>query len=173
MLLTCVHKRPELTRAVLGIYRQMQRSVAEEVDLRLLAVGSEGLRSRKMCEDHGFDYIEHANSPLSHKWNAGVDAARDYDPDGLVIVGSDDLVSKEMFRAYADRLSDGVDFFGLEDLYFFDAATGLLGYWSGYGSLYPARKGEPIGCGRCFSRRLLDSTFWNLWPMGQGFESGL
>jgi hypothetical protein len=171
VLLTCVWKRPGLSRVVLRVYRRIQRSLAGQIDLKLLAVGSEGDDSRRLCEDEGFDYIEYPNSPLSHKWNAGVQAARSYDPDGLIFAGSDDLLSSELFKAYAEKLKDGYDFFGLSDLYFFDTQSGRLGYWGGYEHVIPERLGEPIGCGRCFSRNLLDQTVWNLWPSEPGYQS--
>jgi hypothetical protein len=121
--------------------------------------------SRGLCEDHGFDYVEYPNSPLSYKWNAGVKAAEKYNPDALVIFGSDDLISSEMLQVYADKLKGGLHFFGVRDMYFFDPITSRLGYWGGYEhTSMKERAGEPIGCGRCFSRSVLDSMEWNLWP---------
>lgn len=171
VLLTCVWQRPELSRIVLGAYRRIQRSLAGQIDLKLLAVGSEGDDSRRLCEGEAFDYLEHPNTPLSHKWNAGVQAARSYDPDGIVFAGSDDLLSSGLFKTYTEKLSAGFDFFGLSDLYFFDAQSSQLRYWGGYARTRPERRGEPIGCGRCFSRDLLERTGWNLWPGEPGYNS--
>jgi hypothetical protein len=171
VLLTCVFMRPELTNVVLGAYDNIRRFLAPELDLRLLAVGSEGMESRRLCERHGFDYVEFPNTPLSHKWNAGVRAAQEYDPDGLVIVGSDDLMSAGVFPAYGQKLQNGLDLFGLTDLYFFDAASGRLGYWAGYGKAPDGGDGDPIGCGLCFSRALLERTDWRLWPEEPGYDS--
>jgi len=151
----------------------MQRELASSLDLRLLAVGSEGEASRRICAEAGFDYLEHPNVPLNRKWNAGVRWARGFDPDGLVIVGSDDLVSAETFLVYAAKLREGHEFFGLSDLYFFDAPSRMLGHWSGYGDVYAHRVGEPIGCGRCFSRSLLEKTGWTLWPDNSEHDRGL
>jgi hypothetical protein len=165
LLLTAVWKRPALTRLVLSTYQRAREELAPEIDLRLLAVGSEGEDSRSLRGDCGFDYVEHANEPLSYKWNAGVQAARDHDPDGIVIVGSDGLLSTSTFGAHARKLQEGQDFFGFRDLYFFDPIRRRLGYWGGYEhSPQKDRAGEPIGSGRCFSRRLLDRMDWNLWP---------
>ena len=164
-MLTCVWQRRELTRAVLGHYQRLQRQLEGELDLQLLAVGSEGPQSRQLCETRGFQYVEHANSPLSHKWNAGVQAARALDPDALVIIGSDDLLSGGLLRTYALKLEQGFDFFGFRDLYFLDLATARLGYWRGYEASTDAiAVDSPVGCGRCFSRELLNKTGWRLWP---------
>lgn len=170
VLLTCVWRRPALTGMVLGAYRRIQEILAPALDLHLLAVGSEGEASRWLSEENGFDYLEHPNNPLSYKWNAGVIATRSYDPDGVVIVGSDDLISANAFPLMAEKLAGGVDFFGISDLYFFDVTTRRLGHWAGYGDVYPDRQGEPIGCGRSFSRNLLERTGWNLWPSDGGHE---
>jgi len=165
LLLTSVWKRPELTKIVLRTYDRMRESLADEIDLRLLAVGSEDETSRLLCEECGFDYIEQPNSPLSYKWNAGVNAAEKYEPDALVIVGSDDLVSPGLFHAWAEKLREGLHFFGISDMYFFDPTDSRLGYWGGYEhTVMKDRAGEPIGCGRCFSRTLLEKMKWNLWP---------
>jgi hypothetical protein len=164
VVLTCVYQRRELAEIVLRTYQRLAQRLKGDVTLQLLAIGSEGDASRELCERSGFDYIEYANSPLTHKWNHGVRASRRYDPDALVIVGSDDLISEDLIRVYAEKLKDGHDFLGLTDFYFFDIATSRLGYWPGYEATDPERAHEPVGCGRCFSRRLLEQTDWNLWP---------
>lgn len=165
VLLTSVWKRPKLTKIVLRTYQQLQQSLADRIELCLLAVGSENDASQALCEEYGFNYVEHPNSPLSYKWNAGVKAAETYNPDGLIIFGSDDLISSEMLRAYAEKLKKGLQFFGVRDMYFFDPITTRLGYWGGYEhTSMKDRSGEPIGCGRCFSRSVLERMDWNLWP---------
>jgi len=148
------------------------RSLADRIDLSLLAVGSEGTQSRTLCKECGFDYVEYPNSPLSHKWNAGVHAAKSYYPDALIIVGSDDLISSSMLDVYAGKLEDGLHFFGVSDMYFFDPGVSRLGYWGGYEhTAMKDRAGEPIGCGRCFSRTVLDRMNWNLWPSEPKLDS--
>ena len=165
VVLTCVWQRRELTRIVLGHYQRLRRQLEGELDLQLLAVGSEGHQSRQLCETLGFRYVEHANSPLSLKWNAGVQAARALDPDALVIIGSDDLLSDGLLRNYVLKLEQGFDFFGFCDLHFLDLATARLGYWRGYqASTDAVAVDSPVGCGRCFSRDLLNKTGWRLWP---------
>jgi hypothetical protein len=174
-ILTCVWKRPELTETVLSSYRALREDLHEQLELILLAVGSEGEVSKTLCERHDFEYLEYPNSPLSHKWNAGVQSARNHDPDGLVIVGSDDLINGSLLRAWAAKLEEGFDFCGIRDLYVLDLSTLMLGYWGGYehSAGKADRAGEPIGCGRCFSRDLLDKMEWNLWPEEPRLDEGL
>lgn len=165
VLATTVWKRRDLTDIVLRHYRRIQEELASRMDLTLLAVGSEGAASRDLCERNGFDYIETENEPVTYKWNAVVRHARSFDPEGVILVNSDDVVSVGLFEAYLERLSEGSDFFGLRDAFIFDVPTATLGRWPGYEvSHMQYRVGEPAGCARCFSRRLLHATDWRLWP---------
>lgn len=165
VLATTVWKRPELTEVVLAHYKEVKESIAEKLELLLMAVGSEGATSRELCKSNGFSYHEHENEPVSYKWNALIAEAGRLEPDGVILVNSDDLVSADLFDAYAERLTRGFDYFGLRGTYVFDLMTERLGTWPGYEASYMKyRIGEPAGCARCFSRRLLESTGWRLWP---------
>lgn len=169
VLLTCVWQRPALTAVFLDYYRRLQAELADRVELVLLAVGSEGKFSRDLCESHGFDYLEHPNSPLSDKWDFGLGRTREYDPDGVVIMGSDDFVTANLFSRYADLLDEGVLFMGLTDGYFFDLASrDSVIHWNGYGGLIgengmPNRLGETIGMGRLLSAKLLEMLDYSIW----------
>jgi len=131
VVLTAVWKRSSLTELVLKSHQRNQAEIAGEAEVHFLAVGSEGDRSRALCRDRGFDYVEHPNAPLSYKWNAGVRAAEAYRPDAVVIVGSDAFLSANLLPTYAEKLSQGFDFFGFRDLYFYDPAGSRLGYGAG------------------------------------------
>jgi len=150
---------------VLAYYKNVRESIADRIELSLAAVGSEGPATRELCERNGFAYLEHVNIPVTHKWNAVIGTARPLEPDGVVLVNSDDLVSANLFEIYADRLAEGCDYFGLRGTHIFDLPTERLGTWPGYEASYMKyRIGEPAGCARCFSRRLLEKTGWRLWP---------
>jgi len=165
ILATAVWKRRELTRAVLRHYVQIRRLIEKDIDLRLIAVGSEGQLSRQLCEESGFDYVEYANEPLSYKYNALIGAGARYQPDAVVLVNSDDLVESSYFRACLERLNSGCDYVGFRGTHVLDLVSLTRGLWPGYESSYMQfRVGEPAGCGRCFSRRLLESMQWQLWP---------
>lgn len=164
-LATTLWQRPTLTDAVLFHYSEVQRKLSSNVELVLLAVGSEGQASRELSVRHRFHYIEHENQPVTDKWNAVISEAKRWSPDAVVVVNSDDIVSANLFTVFADRLSRGADYFGLRGTFVFDLTSGLLGLWPGYEASYlKFRIGEPAGCARCFSRKLLESTGWRLWP---------
>ena len=163
-VLTCLWQRPALTDVVLRWYQHLKSDLSEQLDLELLAVGSEGAASRALAEDNGFAYVEHPNAPLGAKWNAGLAALRERQPDAVVIVGSDDLVSGNLFILYADRIARGCQYLGLTDMYFLDLASRRLCFWPGYPP--GGRHGETLGLGRCLHADLLDVHDWRLWEDG-------
>ncbi len=178
VLLTCVWKRHALTEIILDYYTQIKETIFEDIDLVLIAVGSEGEISRNLCEKHGFIYYEHPNAPLSAKWQFGLDATRRYDPDGVVIIGSDDLVTPNIFYRYAGHLQEGLLCAGLTDTYFFDLLKPEHSiHWLGYGGMQkdngmPHRLNESLGMARLYSRTLLDLINFKLWD-GIEINSGL
>ena len=159
-LLTCMWKRPELTRLVFNNYACIQKRLRAVLDLHLIAVGSEGLASRDLAEEHGFTYVERANSPLGAKWNGGMEAVRESGADAMIVVGSDDLLNAEAFAIYAQHLAQGYVFVGLSDTYFWDLSNRQLALWRGYS---PPRQGEPMGLGRLIHRDLLAKMDWQPW----------
>lgn len=174
VLATTIWRRPTLSRIVLSHYAMLRGSLAGSVDLVLLAAGSEGGRSRSLCLENGFEYLEHRNKPVTAKWNAVVKRAKEFDPDGIVLVNSDDLIAGDFFPAAAGKLAEGVDFFGFRDTWVIDLPSLQVGVWPGYDSTFKKfRAGEPAGCGRCYSRRLLEETGWRLWADEPGKSSSM
>src|SRR6185369_1510879 len=102
------------------------------------------------------------NDPRGAKWNAGLAALRELGVDAVLILGTDDLISPEIFRAAAKAIVSGKPWFGVLDVYVFDAWTRTARYWPGY--IGTKREGETIGTCRTFSRSYLDAHDWKLWP---------
>lgn len=100
-----------------------------------------------------WEEIEAYNTPLTDKWNTGVQCISGCDLDAIVIVGSDDLLAPEYFEMLRNVLADGVDYFILSSMYFFDALTGRLAL-----SRY-----ENAGAGRMIARPLLEAVDWTPW----------
>lgn len=180
VLLTCVWKRPALTEIVLAYYQELKARLADKLDLVLLAVGSEGCSSRQLCEGNGFDYLEFPNHPLSAKWEQGLKHCRTYRPDGVVITGSDDLLSESLFLGYCSMLDKGVLFCGFTDGIFLDLQSPAESVrWRGYGGRtveygMPWRLNETIGMGRFFSKPLLEHLDYSLWagePINKGLDA--
>jgi len=162
-ILTCMWRRPEVFRIfATGINR-----LKAKFDIITLSVGSEKQESMKLCRDYGINYCEYPNKPLGAKFNAGMLAMREFKPDYVTIMGSDDLLSTPTFEKIWEYCEQGAEMIGFLDLYFFDLLAGKLVYWPGYGyrgtKADSSRKGEAIGLGRTLSAGLLDKMHWQPW----------
>jgi len=169
VLLTTLWRRHALERFVLGYYRDWE---LPGIELLRVAVGSEGKASKGRAIDNGWTYVEAANCPLSMKHQAGFDAVRELDPDYVVLINSDDLLSKNYFAAVTGACAPD-DVLALADLWFLDLRSSLvaLGYFPGYRQtkVKGVRSGVferdnlTLGAGRCFGRVALDEVDWQLW----------
>jgi hypothetical protein len=164
VLLTCVWKRPRLTKIILSYYSKLKEEVKNTVDLEFVAVGSEGNKSRSICEDAGFHYYEYENQPMSKKWQHGLEMTKKYNPDAVIIVGSDDIITKEIIDFYIEKINLGHLLIGIKDFYIYESSLKKLAHWRGYGKLNDAhRMDETIGLGRCLARPLLDKIKFDVW----------
>lgn len=151
-LIIAVWKRHDLEKIVIDSYIEQSKKFGFEI----IIAGSEGDLSKKLAK--GCHYIEVENSPLSNKHNALIKKAKSLNVDGVVLMGSDDLVSDAYWDwIYSQNMSDK-DLLGLKDFYFYSTKTKLLSYWSGYQS------GKQLaGAGRLFTKTVLDKMDWKLW----------
>ena len=153
LLVTAIWQRHELAKVILNKYRHW--------DVMRLAVGSEGDSSRQVAESCGWHYFEHPNSPLTHKFSALFQKAKEYNPDAIMLMGSDDLISEKVLAYYRQHFdASRVALMGFKDIYFFHQQTGNAIRHKGFiGTKSPFT----IGCGRIFSKPLLDLVDWKLW----------
>ena len=97
------------------------------------------------------------NRPLSFKWNQAVKALHQIDFDAVILLGSDDYIDEKLLEFVQQNMD--CDMIGFTDLYF--QANRQLYYWQGYEG---ARRGEPSGAGRVYSKKFLESIGYNLYP---------
>lgn len=160
-IVTGVWQRPEIFEFFAeGVKRLVQ--AYPEIEFQTFVAGSEGQTSEQMVRNHGFNYVEVPNEPLSKKMNASVLEAKKWQPDYVLCLGSDDIVSPAAFRHYLDRINDPrpVDIIGTTDFYFYDTFSGKAAYWDGY---IDQRKGDLVGAGILLSERLLNMWGWRPW----------
>lgn len=151
-VVTGVWKRPK----VFEIFAKNIKKIPFKAEV--IVVGSEGHLSRDMVKSHGFTYLERPNSPLGRKMNTTTEAARG--SDYVVCMGSDDLISVDLWNRMYHLMQEGYDIIGLQDLYFYHLETKKAIYWGGYTD---HRKGQTTGVGRCLSNRLMNKLAWNPW----------
>lgn len=138
-----VFGRPELTEKVIAYYRALP--------VTTVVVGEEEYE----CDL----FVRAPNRPFGAKLNAGMRAIRELDVDGVICVGSDDLVSETLLRNFGDAARTGYTV-GLLDTFVADLETKTAIHWKGYEN---HRKGETVGAGRCFTRIALSFMHWSPW----------
>lgn len=154
---TCAYKREELLNYVINHLSSLGEL------LKIIVVGSnntekEIVEKYELCEYHNYE-----NLPLSNKWNKGVLEARKHNPDAILIMGSDDIVSKEYLNYGKYLLSKNYDFIGCRSWFTLlkDGDTVIDNALVGYRN--NRRGNEPIGAGRIISKKILDKLDWNLY----------
>lgn len=170
------HDRADITRHVFKHYANMP-------DITFIGVGSEADLSREMfCEHHAegeyreFEQYWDGNlvgpngcAGLRRKFNAAVQAARDYEPEAVFLVGSDDIVPSAFFTPSDEELvglGQGVD----GGCYFWPYGLNVSYWW--YGA--SAQRHKTMFAGGClgFSLDLLDRLDWAPFAF-EGDEVGL
>lgn len=161
--ITGMWKRPEVFEMFAKGIKKIQTQWSN-MDIQCVVAGSEGVHSRSLCEKYGFHYIETNNYPLSDKMNKPLQVAKELNSDYVICLGSDDVMSLELFDLYLEYMNQGYDFIGLIDFYFLNLEKNKAIYWKGYRE--HSRKGETIGAFRCISKWVLDQLDWELWQSG-------
>lgn len=159
VIITAMWRRPEVFRMfAVGVTNLIEKT---DTKINVVVSGSEGKISRNLAESYGFLYTEFPNRPISAKHNTALHIAREINPDYVLCLGSDDILSQELFILYEQHMHTGIDFIGLKDFYFYDIISRKASYWGGYTDR--KRYGETCGAGRMISRRLLNQCGWVLW----------
>jgi len=124
----------------------------------------------QIAKSLGVEWVTISNDPLGTKWNAGFMAAKKYNPDGVLFVGSSDWVSDNYIQEAENMLSQ-YDMVGKLGCHFTDIGKTNIRTvnWFGYGK--GQRSYEPIGIGRVLSSRALNKMNWQ--PFDKRLNSGL
>lgn len=121
----------------------------------IVVVGSEGEISKSLA--HDVFYVEAPNHPLDAKFDIGIEFCKRFAPDMVSLVGSDDFITADYFRWAKTKIRSGFDLVGFLDFYLTDFKLNKIYYWGGYNG---KRRGESIGAGRIFSKKILDAVEW-------------
>ena len=135
----------------------------------VICVG-DSFEEKELCESEGAIFVEHENSPLGKKWNAGFLKAKELEPDAVLFVGSSDWVSDNWLSYCSKFINAGIDMVGKPDFYLLDISDVLrFCHWKGYTD--KRRKDEPIGIGRVLSAKILDKMNWK--PIADDLENSI
>ena len=160
-----------LRKNILEIFCEKIKELQEHHDIHVILIGSNSFENEKQfVQSYGFDYLYHPNRPLSNKWNYGVLALKQLKFKKLVVLGSDDIISSNLFKRLSENIDYGCDMTGVLDIYFHDLEKNKTYYWSGYNSKSPRFK-ESVGAGRFYSSKLIEEFKYMLW--NNNLNSGL
>ena len=151
-------KRHSLTDFVFSYYNKLRNELKNDINLILIACGSEFDISKEIAEKNNFIYIESTNFPLSQKHNKLFIKSMEFDPDGVILIGSDDFISKNILLTYK-KIMNSYDYIGIKDFYMINEISEIR-FWSGYENY---RSNEPVGGGRFYKKTLLDKVDWTPW----------
>jgi len=129
---------------------------------KIIVVGS-CYEDRMVSNITGVGYLEVPNEPLGAKVQAGIEYCRRFNPDGLLLCGSDDWLSSNWIEVLSPYLED-YDLVGCNTLYIMHCSKRhpfQIGRCSYEGT---KREREPMGPGRFLSRRILDKINWKVYP---------
>jgi len=125
---------------------------------------------KEFAESHNLIYVDHKNSPLGQKWQAGLNRARELQPDAVLICGSDDLISDGWVLDYINCKYVSVKktvLYGTREWYVYNALTDEMITCN-----YRTRE-DVIGAGRIISKELLDLLDWQIFPTEGGIGCDL
>lgn len=138
-----IHKREELARRVIGYYESL-----DVRGLRLFVVPVLSDLECNLWNELNPPKAFSLNEPLAAKFNKGIDACRMLDIDGVMIVGSDDLIAPWVFEGVAKKRPFYQEVRGV---HFFNSKTGQLVFDHQF----------KCGAGKYFSKDFLDKSNWN------------
>lgn len=168
--LTCTFGRPSISKIFKQNLLKLQSHFSNKYDFINLVIDSENSNRDLFDGDPRFEYYNHENWPLSNKWNFGVKLLQNMNFDYVFIIGSDDIIDKNVFKVYDRNLDRNPDLIGILDMYIFDIQQFKSYYLPGYPKKH-YRFGEPLGLGRCLSKKMLEYLNYQLWE--DGLNKGL
>lgn len=128
---------------------------------------------KEICLKSGAEWVEVDNNPLGNKWNKGFKYSEQYNPDGILFVGSSDWISENWIKeAWNYIKNDEFGMVGKKDFYMVDVSIQKsIKYckWLGYPCF--KRQEEPIGTGRLISRKFLKAIDYT--PFEKDKNSGM
>ena len=169
-VITYMHRREEMFK----LHANCVKRLAEKYDVIPIVVNSIEYPAKKLVESYGFEYHEHPNKVPQQYWlgtkaNFAVICASCHNPDYVMVLDSDDIISDSFFEMFLEQMKLGIDVIGVRDLYFWSlhtkrSAFNVFGYYQGRGT-------RITGVGKTMSRNILEKVDW--CPFNRKVNSGL
>lgn len=159
-----MYKRPKVYHAFAVGLLQLMYSWPQ-YDWTVIGVGSEGLKSRDLVQRYGFNYFEYPNDSITDKAQVRLELAKLTGADYYLFLGSDDVMTPDLFTVYDEGIINKCDWIAPYDIYYVHSAGKDFYYSSGYPD-DSNRKGETMAVGRMVHKRCFDYLDWRVWGAG-------
>ena len=153
---TCIYKRKSLTRFCLNewlnspIY-MIVCCYSEDDDYNNI---------KDMVSDRLY-LCKYTNLPLSNKWNYCVNQAKQFNPDAVMIVGSDDIFTNKYIESAQYNINRGVEYISNNNwLYYFYYKKNIMIMNFKY---LKRPYNDGLGSGRIYAKKILDIINWDLY----------
>lgn len=141
---TLVWKRPQVFELFCKNFSSMPNKPI------IVVAGSKGDECQDIAKKYGCIYEQVSNDRIGAKANHSVQMCKELDVDYIMLTGSDDLMSVEMWD-YFSRFDGEV--LGLLDFLFYHPRTERTIHWNGYRN---RRVGEPIGAHKLIRKDVME-----------------
>ena len=169
-IVTYMHRKWDLFE----LHANCVKRLAERYDAIPIVVNSIEYPCPELVKKYGFEYHEHINKKPQEYWlgtkaNYAVICASCHNPDYVMVLDSDDIISDSFYELFLDHMKQGWDLIGVRDLYFWSLHTrrcrfNVFGYYRGRGT-------RITGLAKTMSKEILDKMDWR--PFNRKNNSGL
>jgi len=167
-IVTYSHQRFDM----LELHLACTKRLAHKYGAIPIVVNSIEYPCRELVEKYGAEYHEHPNKApykLGKKANHAIIIAGLHDPDYVMVLDSDDIISDTFYEVFLDHMEQGYDVIGVRDLYFWSlhhkrSSFNVFGY-------YPGRGTRITGVAKTMSADVLRQLDW--MPFNRRVNSGL
>lgn len=150
---TATYNRPVILRDTLEILGKIKGLK------KRIVVGTLAKEDGVVAQTAGAEYYEFPNNLLGAKWQHGIEQAKKYNPDAILICGSDDWITEGWVDFFYPYINNGWDVVGKSKWY----TCNITKNHAGLTEFQYSQDLEPIGAGRLISRKLLDKMEWKLY----------
>jgi len=163
---TCIYKRKVLTRFCLSEWLKSPIYMivccySEDDDYNNI---------KDMVSDRLY-LCKYTNLPLSDKWNYCVNQAKQFNPDAVMIVGSDDIFTNKYIEIAQYNINRGVEYISNNNwLYYFYYRKNIIIMNFKY---LQRRYNDGLGSGRIYAKKILDIIDWDLYKFDAPINKSL
>lgn len=156
IICTCIYKRKELTKFCINEW--LKHDIYKII---IIYSEDDDCDNLKDIQSDKLILLKFDNLPLSNKWNYSVKTAQKYNPDAIMIMGSDDIFTEEYITKAKYFLNRGIEYISnniwANIIYFKDKILLFCAYY-----IYRQNK-DGIGTTRIYSSYILNKINWNLY----------